>query len=102
MFSGFEHSQDQQIIGMIAKIIAICFEFWSRMRVSHHPEGMISECAVMRVWVWQFRELDWQNVCSYQDGCVVLECGVMWSWMTRAKSSLSSQYCYGFGGKVGS
>ena len=25
-----------------------CFEFGSGMRVSHHPEGKVSECAVVR------------------------------------------------------
>ena len=30
------------------KIIVICFEFGSGMRVSHHPEGKVSECAVVR------------------------------------------------------
>ena len=30
------------------KIIVTCFEFGSGMRVSHHPEGKVSECAVVR------------------------------------------------------
>ena len=30
------------------KIIIICFEFGPGMRVSHHPEGNVSECVLIR------------------------------------------------------
>ena len=30
------------------KIIIICFEFWSRMRDSHHTDGKVSQFAVLR------------------------------------------------------
>ena len=35
--------------GNSRRIIVICFEFGSGIRGSHHPEGKVSDCAVVQV-----------------------------------------------------